>query len=69
MKLEYYPIHGRGDRGDKFQLARIKDENGNYHKGSFDQARHFASESELKDYLAGALNVDASELQLSKMSL
>jgi len=69
MKLEYYPIHGRGEDGTKFQLARIKDEAGNLHKGAFDQARHFASETELKGYLAGVLNVDEASLQLAKMSL
>ncbi len=69
MKLEYYPIRGRGEGGLKFQLARIKDEAGNLYKGQYDQARHFASEDELKSYLAGIVNVDASQLQLSKMSL
>lgn len=69
MKLEYYPIRGRGEDGTKFQLARIKDEAGNLHKGEYDQARHFASEDELKGYLAEVLKLDEGSLHLSKMSL
>ena len=69
MKLEYYPIRGRGADGEKFQLARIKDEEGNYYKGAYDQAKHFSSEQELKGYLAGVLNVDEASLEISKMSL
>ena len=26
MQVKYYPIRGRGERGDKFQLARFEDE-------------------------------------------
>ena len=70
MKLDYYPIHGRGERGDKFQLARIQDEAGNYYKGAFDQARHFDSEGELREYLASeVLKVDAASIELKKMNL
>lgn len=69
MKLEYYPIRGRGENGLKFQLARIQDENGNFYKGQFDQERHFSSEQELKSYLAETLKVTETELQLGKMSL
>ena len=69
MKLEYYPIRGRGDNGDCFQLARLSDENGENYKGRYDQARHFTSEQDLKDYLAGLVNVDASSIELSKMAL
>ena len=69
MKIEYYPIHGRGSAGDKFQLARIQDENGDLHKGKFDQARHFGSEAELRQYLSGVLGLDESGIHLSRMSL
>lgn len=69
MKLEYYPIRGRGEAGDKFQLARIRDENGEVYKGRYDQARHFGSEQELLDYLASVVNVPAAELALSKMAM
>lgn len=69
MKLEYYPIRGRGEGGLKFQLARVRDESGNLYKGQFDQARQFASEAELKTYLADVVKVAEGELQLQKMSL
>ena len=55
--------------GDKFQLARVKDEAGNMYKGQFDQAMHFSSEAELKTYLAGVLSVAEGELSISKMDL
>ena len=69
MKIEYYPIRGRGENGSKFQLARIKDETGNLHKGAFDQERHFGSEDELKQHLAEILSVQADTLTVSKMNL
>ena len=69
MKTEYYPILGRGDDGDKFQLARIKDDKGDVYKGQFDQARHFGSTDELKEYLSGVVNVPAADLVLEKMHL
>ena len=67
MKLEYYPIRGRGAAGDQFQLARIKDENGNMYKGEYDQARHFGSLKELSTYLAGVVKVAEADLVLEKM--
>ena len=69
MKIEYYPIHGRGDDGLKFQLARIADASGNVYKGQYDQARHVGSEAELKTYLADLINVSEAELEISKMNL
>ena len=69
MNLEYYPIRGRGEAGDKFQLARIKDESGNMYKGQYDQAKHFASEAELKSYLADVVKVAEAELSIAKMDL
>ena len=69
MNLEYYPIRGRGPQGDKFQLARIIDEQGNMYKGQYDQAKHFSSEDELKVYLSEMLNLSVSELSIKKMSL
>ena len=69
MKIEYYPIRGRGDDGLKFQLARIVDDAGNNYKGQYDQARHFSSESELKSYLASIVNRGEAEIELAKMSL
>lgn len=69
MNLEYYPIRGRGEAGDKFQLARIQDESGNMYKGQYDQARQFASEEELKSYLAEVVKVAEAELNIAKMHL
>ena len=69
MKVEYYPIRGRGPEGDKFQLARITDEQGNMYKGQYDQAKHFGSEQELKTYLSEMLNLPEAELSVKKMSL
>ncbi len=69
MNLEYYPIRGRGPQGDKFQLARIIDEQGNMYKGQYDQAIHFGSEAELKTYLSDMLNLSESELSIKKMNL
>jgi hypothetical protein len=69
MHLEYYPIRGRGLLGDKFQLARLIDDQGNMYKGVYDQSKHFESEGELKEYLADLLGVEINSLVLSKMSL
>lgn len=69
MHLEYYPIRGRGLLGDKFQLARLMDDQGNMYKGVYDQSKHFESEDELKEYLADLLGVEINSLVLSKMSL
>ncbi len=69
MKIQYYPIRGRGEDGLKFQLARVLDESGNVYKGQYDQARHFASEAELKSYLASVVNVSEADIELSKMSM
>ncbi len=69
MKIEYYPIRGRGDNGSKFQLARIQDEAGNMHKGAYDQERHFGSEDELKKHLAEVLNLAEDTISVSKMNL
>ncbi len=69
MKIEYYPIRGRGDDGLKFQLARVQDENGNLYKGQFDQERHFASEDEVKAHLSEIINVAAGDITLEKMNL
>ncbi|MAV75223.1 MAG: hypothetical protein CL691_01195 [Cellvibrionales bacterium] len=69
MNLEYYPIRGRGPEGDKFQLARIIDDQGNMYKGQYDQAKHFGSEQELKAYLSKMLDLPEAELSIKKMSL
>lgn len=69
MKIEYYPIRGRGEGGLKFQLARIQDEQGNLYKGKYDQERHFASEDEVKEHIADFVGAAAGDIELQKMSL
>jgi len=70
MNVEYYAIHGRGELGLKFQLARLQDENGNSYKGQYDMARHFSSTEELKQYLADTvIKKPASEFTLSPMDI
>ena len=69
MHVEYYPTRGRGAAGDKFQLARFRDENGETYKGQYDQERQFGSEEELKEHLASVMNVPAGDITLSKMHL
>lgn len=70
MNLEYYIINGRGEGGQKFQLARLLDDQGNLYKGQYDMARHFSSMDELKQYLAeDVVKVPAADLSLSPMNI
>ena len=69
MKLFYYIINGRGDNGLKFQLAQIKDEEGNTYKGEYDMARHFSSRQELKEYLAGIVKCSVGDLSIEPMKI
>ena len=69
MQVKYYPIRGRGERGDKFQLARFEDESGNMYKGQYDQERHFGSEDEAREHIAEVMNVSADTLTLVKWDL
>ena len=70
MKLEYYIIRGRGDGGQKFQLAKVEDEQGNNFKGQYDMSRHFSSIDELKTYLATEVaKCNESELSISPMNI
>ena len=69
MQVKYYPIHGRGEGGQKFQLARMQDENGEMYKGQYDQARHFGSEEEVKEHIAGVINVPVDDIELTKWDL
>lgn len=70
MDLKYYIIHGRGEEGLEFQLARLQDESGNTYKGEYDMARHFSSIDELKQYLADdVIKKPASEITLSPMDM
>lgn len=70
MNLEYYIIHGRGDGGLKFQLAKLEDENGNKYKGEYDMARHFANTDEMKEYIANdVVKKPLAELSIEPMNI
>lgn len=69
MQVKYYPILGRGEGGQKFQLARLQDENGEMYKGQYDQERHFGSEEEVKEHIASVINVPVADIQLTKWDL
>lgn len=70
MNLEYYIIRGRGDGGQKFQLAKLEDETGNKYKGEYDMARHFGSIEELKTYIADDIvKKPLAELSISAMDI
>ncbi|MGS2718904.1 hypothetical protein ACVBE9_12070 [Eionea flava] len=70
MNLEYYIIHGRGDGGLKFQLAKLEDESGNNYKGEYDMARHFASVDEMKEYIANdVIKKPLAELSIEPMNI
>ncbi len=67
MNVEYYIIRGRGEGGQKFQLAKLQDEKGNIYKGQYDQSRHFGSTEELKSYIAEVVKCDQNQLTISPM--
>jgi hypothetical protein len=70
MNLEYYIIRGRGEGGQKFQLAKLEDETGNKYKGEYDMARHFGSIDELKTYIASDIvKKSLEELSISAMDI
>lgn len=69
MNIEYYPIRGRGEGGQKFQLARIQDENGKMYSGQYDQERHFSSEEEVKEHIAEVIKLPVDQFTLSRMVL
>ncbi len=70
MNLEYYIIRGRGDGGQKFQLAKLQDDTGNTYKGEYDMARHFGSIDELKTYIADdVVKKPLADLSISAMDI
>lgn len=70
MNLEYYIIRGRGEGGQKFQLAKLEDETGNNYKGQYDMARHFGSVEEMSQYVADeVVKKPLGELSFSPMSI
>lgn len=70
MNLEYYIIRGRGEGGQKFQLAKLEDETGNKYKGEYDMARQFASIDEMKSYIASdVVKKPLESLSISAMDI
>ena len=70
MNLEYYIIRGRGEGGQKFQLAKLEDETGNQYKGEYDMARQFASIDEMKSYIASdVVKKPLESLSISAMDI
>jgi hypothetical protein len=70
MNLEYYIIHGRGDGGLKFQLAKLEDDSGNMYKGEYDMARQFGSIDELKTHIADdVVKKPLAELSIKAMDI
>lgn len=70
MNLEYYIIHGRGDDGLKFQLAKLKDEKGHTYKGEYDMSRHFSSVDEMKEHIANdVVKKPLAEFTISPMNI
>jgi len=70
MNLEYYIIHGRGDGGLKFQLAKLEDDSGNMYKGEYDMARQFGSIDELKTHIAeDVVKKPLAELSITAMDI
>jgi len=70
MNLEYYIIHGRGDGGLKFQLAKLEDDSGNTYKGEYDMARQFGSIDELKTHIADdVVKKPLAELSITAMDI
>ncbi len=70
MNLEYYIILGRGEGGQKFQLAKLEDESGNNYKGEYDMARHFGSIDEMSQYIADeVVKKPLAELTISPMNI
>ena len=69
MKLDIYVIRGRGEIGDKFQLAIVKNTDGYYYQGEYDLAAQYSNMDELKDMLATMVNVDKEALELSEIDM
>jgi len=70
MNLTYYIIRGRGEGGQKFQLAKLEDESGNNFKGEYDMARHFGSLEELKSYIANdVVKKEEASFEIAPMNI
>lgn len=69
MELDVYLIHGRGEKGDKFQLGRVINKEGHHYKGEYDGAAHYGDMDEVQEALAKMLNIDKASLKLNKINL
>lgn len=69
MKLDIYVIRGRGEIGDKFQLAIVKNTDDYYYQGEYDLAAQYSNMDELKEMLAKMVNVDKEALELSEIDM
>lgn len=69
MQLDIYLIRGRGEAGDKFQLAMVKNNDDHYYKGEYDPTRHFGNLDELKEMLAEMVNVSTDALELNELRM
>lgn len=70
MNLEYYIIRGRGEGGQKFQLAKLENDSGNTYKGEYDMARQFSSMDEMQNYIADdVVKKPLSELSIAPMNI
>lgn len=69
MQLDIYLIRGRGEKGDKFQLAMVRNQEGHYFKGEYDPTAQFSSSDELKVTLSELVGVQPSDLQLNELNL
>jgi hypothetical protein len=70
MNLEYYIIRGRGEGGQKFQLAKLEDDSGNTYKGEYDMARQFSSMDEMQNYIADdVVKKPLTELSMAPMNI
>lgn len=69
MQLDIYVIRGRGEIGDKFQLAIVKNAEGHYYRGEYDLAKQYSSMEELKQALAKMVNIDKELLHLKELNI
>lgn len=69
MQLDVYLIRGRGEKGDKFQLAMVRNTEGHYYKGEYDPTLQFGSNEELKSMLSDVVKVDKDQIELNELNL
>lgn len=69
MQLDVYLIRGRGEKGDKFQLAMVRNADGHYYKGEYDPTQQFANTDELKAVLCEMTKIEQADLILNELNL